>query len=135
MINYFVSYKKDEKDKFKNDLKLRIYNWSVRLVKYLRILSKQEKDEAVKTIVNQLLRSGTSIGANYIEAIGSPTKKDFRNFLAYSLKSCNESKYWLSLMKDTGIDEGKEFNFLLDEAVEISKILGKSVSTLYKEKK
>jgi four helix bundle protein len=115
---------------FKQKLKARIYNWTVRLVKYLRRLSKR-RDRAVWVVTDQLMRSGTSTGANYIEAIGAPTIKDFRNFLAYSLKSSNESKYWLSLINDSGIDNGEDVQILLKEIIEISKILGKSVSTLY----
>lgn len=125
-------YSKEEKSKFQTDLKVRIYKWTIRLVKYLRKLSK-EKENLLRSIIDQVLRSGTSIGANYIEAIGAPTTKDFRKFLAYSLKSSNETKFWLSLIKDSGIDTGsEELIWLLDEVVEISKILGKSVSTLYK---
>jgi len=125
-------YSKEEKDKFKQGMKVRIYNWSVRLVKYLRKLSK-EKEYLVRSILDQVLRSGTSVGANYVEAMGAPTTKDFRKFLAYSLKSCNESKYWLSIIKDTDIDRSEELENLLQEAVELSKIIGKSVSTLYKK--
>lgn len=126
-----MSYNKEEREKFKKELKLRIYKWTVRSTKYLRILS-QRKERIIWVIVDQLMRSGTSVGANYIEATGSPTTKDFRKFLAYSLKSCNESKYWLALIRDSGIDDSEELNWLLQEAVEIANILGKSVSTLYK---
>jgi len=122
-----------EKEEFKKLLKARIYNWTIRLVKYLRILSRAH-DRVIWVIVDQLIRCGTSVGANYIEAIGSPTTKDFRNFLAISLKSCNESKYWLAVIRDTSMDASDELDWLLREAIEISNILGKSVSTLYKTK-
>lgn len=111
-------------------MKIRIYAWTVQLVKYIRELSKKN-ERAVWSILDQVLRSGTSVGANYIEAIGAPTTKDFRNFLAYSLKSCNESKFWLALIRDSGVDRSAELVWLLKEAIEISNILGKSVSTLY----
>ncbi len=127
-------YSKEEREEFKKELKVRIYRWSVRIVKYLRNLSKR-KEQAVRSIIDQLIRSGTSVGANYIEAIGSPTTKDFRKFLSYSLKSSNESKYWLALIRDSKIDDNSELQWLLTESIEISKILGKSVSTLYKEDK
>lgn len=112
-------------------LKLRKYKWSVRLVMYLRSVSKQE-ERFIRSIIDQVLRSGTSVGANYVEAIGSPSTKDFRKFLSYSLKSGNESLYWLSLIKDTKIDESDELQLLITELQEITKILGKSVSTMYK---
>ena len=70
-----------------------------------------------------------------MEAIGGTSDNDFRKFLAYSLKSCNESKYWLALIRDSGIDSDRDLKNLLDEAVELAKILGKSVSTLYKRDK
>lgn len=116
---------------FSATLKLRIYKWSVRLVMYLRSVSKQE-ERFIRSIIDQVLRSGTSVGANYVEAIGSPSTKDFRKFLSYSLKSGNESLYWLSLIKDTKIDESDELQLLITELQEITKILGKSVSTMYK---
>ena len=127
-----MSYTKEGKDKFKQEMKVRVYKWSVKLVKYLRKLSK-EKEYLVRSIIDQVLRSGTSVCANYVEAIGAPTTKDFRKFLAYSLKSCNETKYWLALIKDTDIDNSEELEHLLQESIELSKILGKSVSTLYRE--
>lgn len=122
-----------EKEEFKKLLKARIYNWTIKLVKYLRVLSRAH-DRAIWVTSDQLIRCGTSVGANYIEAIGSPSTKDFRNFLAISLKSCNESKYWLAVIRDTGMDAKDELSWLLQEAIEISNILGKSVSTLYKIK-
>lgn len=118
---------------FGQKLKVRIYNWTVRLTKYLLKLS-NKKERVVWTIVDQLSRSGTSLGANYVEAIGSPSEKDFRKFLSYSLKSGNESKYWLALIRDSKIDSDKELSWLLKEAVELTNILGKSVATLYKKK-
>ncbi len=120
---------------FSKKLKLRIYKWTVHLVKYLRVLSKKKYEEIVKVIVNQLTRSGTSVGANYVEADGACSVKDFRKFLSYALKSSNESKYWLALIRDTDIDNSVEPKELLDEIIEISNILGKSVSTMYKKDK
>ncbi|MBT3817467.1 MAG: four helix bundle protein [Candidatus Magasanikbacteria bacterium] len=117
---------------FRDILKKRIYNWTVQLTIHLRSISKKDS-RFTESIIIQLLRSGTSVGANYVEAIGAPTTKDFRRFLSYALKSCNESKYWLALIRDTHIDESKKHNDLLQEAIELANILGKSVSTLYKQ--
>ena len=58
------------------------------------------RDRSVNTLVNQLLRSSTSIGANIIEAQAGRTKRDFTNFLTHALKSANETKYWLGLLRD-----------------------------------
>ena len=67
-----ISYNYADRETFKKELKARIYNWTVRLVKYLRKLSKNV-DYVVRSIIDQLIRAGTSVGANYIETIGSPT--------------------------------------------------------------
>lgn len=117
---------------FRNNLKVRIYNWTVKLVKELRSLNKNAF-YIDRSIIDQLIRSGTSVGANYVEAIGSPTQKDFRKFLSYSLKSGNESKYWIALMQDTGIANVECMKSLLNEINEITLILGKSVSTMYRK--
>lgn len=129
-----MSYSEEEKEKFKQKMKSRIYKWSVRLVKFLKEVDKRS-DHLIKPLLNQGIRSGTSVCANYVEAIASPTIKDFRKFLSYALKSCNETKYWLSLIDDTEIDKSEELSWLLQEAMELSRILGKSVSTMYKENK
>jgi four helix bundle protein len=82
----------------------------------------------------QLLRSGTSVIANYAEANSASSKKDFINFFTYSLKSANESKLWLSLLKDTNKGDSKELKWLLDELIEISKVLAFSILTLKNKK-
>ena len=61
----------------------------------------------------QLLRSGTSILANYVEANSASSRKDFINFFTYSLKSANESKVWLSLLKDLDKGDKDEVEWLL----------------------
>lgn len=75
--------------KFKNEFKKRLYNWVLRIIKFI---DKLPKDSTCNIIGKQLLRSGTSILANYIEANSASSKKDFINFFTYSLKSSNESK-------------------------------------------
>jgi len=118
---------KNEKEKFKTELKLRIYRWVLDLVKFLDELP---KDIISQKMVDQLFRSGGSIGANYIEAQASSSKKDFINFLHHSLKSSNESKFWLAVLRDTGRADKNKIESLLRELVEISKILGASLITL-----
>ena len=78
----------------------------------------------------QLLRSGTSILANYIEANSASSKKDFINYFNHSLKSANESKVWVCLLRDLHKGDSKEIKWLLDELVEISKVLAASILTL-----
>ena len=85
-------------------------------------------------ITDQLLRSSTSIGANIIEAKSSSSKKDFIKFYEIALKSANETKYWLGLLRDATDADKSKVNQLLKEIEEISKILGSSLLT-FKNKK
>src|SRR3989344_3775646 len=113
---------------FKDELKKRIYHWILRLIKFVETLPKN--DDLCRVARNQLIRSGTSVGANYIEAIAASSRKDFVNFLSHSLKSSNESKFWLALLRDIGKGDGKEINLLLQEVLEIANIFGASIRTL-----
>ena len=83
----------------------------------------------------QLLKSGTSIGANIIEAKSGNSRKNLISFYSIALRSANETKYWLCLVRDTlEVDKG-EVNNLIKEADEISKIIGKSILTLKQNEK
>ena len=79
-------------------------------------------------MIKQLIRSITSILANYIEAQSASSKKDYINFFYYSLKSANESKVWLCLLKDT--NQNNNLERYLAELEEISKILASSILTM-----
>ncbi len=122
---------KNDKEKFKTEFKKRVYFWIIGLIKFLDSLP---KDTITQRITDQLLRSGSSIGANYIEAQASSSKKDFTNFLHYSLKSANESKFWLALLRDTARGDKKEIEKFLKELIEIANILGSSILTLKNRK-
>lgn len=113
---------------FKEEFKKRIYRFILRLIKFIETLPKN--DDFCRIARDQLLRSGTSIGANYIEAIAASSRKDFANFLSYSLKSANESKFWFALIRDTGKGNKNEIEILLKELIEISNIFGSSIKTL-----
>ncbi len=118
---------KNDKEKFKTELKLRIYRWTLKLIKAIDNLA---KDSSSQIMAAQVLRSGTSIGANYIEAQASSSRKDFANFLHHSLKSANETKFWLALLRDSGKLNKSLAEDLLKEAVEIANILGSSLLTV-----
>ena len=77
-----------------------------------------------------MLRSGTSIIGNYVEGQSSSSKKDFINYFNTSLKSSNESKLWLSLLKDSGRAQSTDVEPLLKELEEISEIFAASILTL-----
>ena len=118
---------KNDKENFKTELKRRIYTWVIRLIKFLDPLP---RDTITQRTVDQLFRSGGSIGANYIEAQASSSRKDFANFLHHSLKSANESKFWLALIRDTNRGDPQEIAKLLQELIEIANILGASLLTV-----
>jgi four helix bundle protein len=78
-------------------------------------------------MIDQLLRSSTSIGANLIEAKSAHSKKDFIKYYEIALKSSNETKFWICLLRD-GLKLNKvELNSLLSEVNEISKVIASIV--------
>lgn len=118
---------KNDREKFKNDFKKRLYEFVLRLIVFIDMLPKGMITEVMG---KQLLRSSTSILANYIEANSASSKKDFINFFTHSLKSANESKVWLALLRDTGRGNKQELDWALSELSEISKILASSILTM-----
>lgn len=112
----------------KIELKHRVYLYALDTISFIDGLDK--RDYSVQIISKQLLRSATSIGANIIEAQAGSTKKDFTNFFSYALKSANESKFWLGLLRDSKKANKEQANKLLQETIEISNILGSSILTL-----
>ncbi len=122
-----------QKEKSKNTdksakslLKIRSYYFAINII---RFLDKAPKDYITQTLAKQLIRSATSVGANIIEAQAASSKKDFSNFLSYSLKSSNETKFWLGLLRETR-NLRDEVNPLLQEVNELSNMLGASIITL-----
>jgi len=103
-----------------NNLYNKSYAFAIRVVKSYQYLS-DEKREFI--LSKQLLRSGTSIGANVAEANGAISKADFSAKLFISYKECLETKYWLSLLKDTNFIDQKVFQSMYDDADELAKIL------------
>ena len=85
---------------------------------------KREKRESVLT--NQLVRSGTSVGANIREAFYAHGRADFIAKLQIALKECSESEYWLELLIESGYYEDKR---ILEQCVEIKKLLISSINT------
>jgi len=96
------------------------YDFALLIVKLSRKLMKQEKEFILS---KQLMRSGTSVGANIIEANGAISKSDFSAKMSIAYKECLESKYWLSILKDSGDLIEEEFQNLYLKAGEICKIL------------
>ena len=119
--------------KLKTDLKYRSYIYALDVMKLIDSLDR--KDLSIEVISKQLIRSATSIGANIIEAQAGSSKKDFTNFFSYALKSANETKFWIGLLRDSGKVQKDKADQLLNEAVELSNMLGSSIITLKGKKK
>lgn len=97
------------------------YDFALRIVKVYKYLS-QEKKEFV--LSKQLLRSGTSIGANIEEAIGGQSKADFFAKLTIAYKETRESKYWIRLLRDSDYLSVEQSDDLLKDVEELLKIIG-----------
>jgi four helix bundle protein len=117
----------NDKEKFKKDFKKRLYGFTLKLIEFLDTLP---KDNVSRRLGDQLLRSGTSIIANYVEGQAASSKKDFTNFFNICLKSANESKVWLALLRDSKRVKAEDVEWFLKELEEIANIFGSSVLTL-----
>lgn len=117
----------NDNSKFKSEFKQRLYSFVLRLIGFIERLPKESVGEVMG---KQLLRSGTSILANYVEASSASSRKDFINFFTYSLKSANESKLWLTLLRDTKRGDLSECQWLLKELTEVANILASSILTM-----
>ncbi|MDR0914128.1 MAG: four helix bundle protein [Oscillospiraceae bacterium] len=98
---------------------------SKELAKDIVILCKQLKSP----LANQLIRSGTSIGANIHEANYAQSKSDFINKLEIALKECHETEYWLELLFETGSLEEEQYKKLRNQAGTIRRMLISSCKT------
>ncbi len=96
------------------------YQFAIRIVNTYKYLTSEKKEFVLS---KQLLRCGTSIGANIAEANGAISKADFSSKISIAYKECLESKYWLSLLKDTGFMDTITYNTIYSDAEEIAKIL------------
>ena len=109
-----------------NDLRLKsvaydkAYDLAIRVVKAYKYLKENQKEFVLS---KQLLRSGTSIGANVAEANESISNTEFSAKMSIAYKECLETKYWLSLLKDTKYIEQKAFNSIYQDADEVSRII------------
>ena len=118
---------KEESIKYGNVVLEKSFNFSVRILKFYRFLLKQ--DRSLEPILKQILRSGTSIGANITEAQNAPFTKDFINKLNISLKEARESEYWLNLIKASDIIDEKSFKSLQADCKELIKLLISIIKT------
>ncbi len=106
--------------KSENVIQAKSYAFAVRIVLLYRHLLK-EKREFV--LAKQLLRCGTSIGANVEEAIGGQSRADFVSKLSIAYKEARETSYWLRLLKDTGYLTEQEFDSIYADSDELCRII------------
>jgi len=111
----------------KVNLRDRCYQFSLAVIRFMNDLPDKQ---IYRILGNQLLRAATSVGANIIEAKSSSSRRDFIKFYQISLKSANETEYWLNLWKDVGLVKSFEAEALLRELIEIERMLGASLLTL-----
>ena len=89
-----------------------------------------KQDIITRPLISQLIRSATSIGANYMEANGASSKKDFKNKIFIAKKEAQETKHWLRMLIKCVPDREQEIMSLWKEAQELTLIFGKIVSNL-----
>jgi four helix bundle protein len=104
-----------------NVIQEKSFTFAIRIVNLYKFLC-EEKREFV--LSKQVLRSGTSIGANIEESIGGYSDKDFLSKLSIAYKEARETVYWLKLLLATGYLNQEQANSLLNDAEEICKIIG-----------
>ena len=116
----------------RQDLSERLYRFALDIVKFVKSLS---GNWVASEIGKQLLHSGTSVDANYEEARGAFSTKEFIYKLSIAFREAKESNYWLRLLYDSEIATGPRIEYLLQESKEIRNILGRSVKTARKKNK
>ena len=114
-----------------NIIKNKSYEFALRIIKLYEHLKEKKVDFV---LARQILRSGTSIGANVEEALGGQSKKDFSAKLYIAYKEARETNYWIRILRDSNYLELKLANSLLKECEEIQKIIAKIQLTLKSKK-
>ncbi|MVX35850.1 four helix bundle protein [Myroides sp. LoEW2-1] len=104
-----------------NIIQIKSFKFAVRIIKVYQHLTTEKKEYILS---KQLLRSGTSIGANIEETIGAQSEKDFLSKLSIAYKEARETHYWIRLLAETDYFTPKEKNSLLKDIEELLKLIG-----------
>lgn len=112
---------------YKGVLLRKSIDFGIRVVKLFKYLI--QKDKSLEAIYIQLLKAGTSIGANVSESQSAVSKKDFINKLFISLKESRETDYWLNLFYRTEIINQSEFDSMIKDCDELERLLSSSIKT------
>ena len=113
-----------DKTNQKYDLEERTARFGEDMIDFIKTL---EKNEINRPLINQTIRSATSIGANYMEANGAGSKKDFRNKICICKKETRETKYWLRIIGKANPEKLDPCRKLWDEAQELTLIFSKII--------
>ena len=124
-------YMRGDKKVDKPDILERTIAYSLRIIKVYREL---ERDSVGRVIGKQLLRSGTSIGANVHEAQGGQSKADFVAKMSIAHKEARESAYWMRLIKEAELISARLINDISDETEQLIKILSSILITAKQRK-
>jgi four helix bundle protein len=109
-----------------NVLKTKSYDFALRIVKACRYIATEQREYVLS---KQLLRCGTSIGANVAEANQAQSRPDLISKLSISLKETVETEYWLNLMRDSDILTHAQAESLIYDCIELKKILIAALKT------
>lgn len=109
-----------------NIVKEKSYDFSLRIIKLYRYLIDKEKEFVLS---KQILKCGTSIGANIEEAIGGQSKKDFISKICIAYKEARECHYWIRLLRDSSFIDNTSATSLLNDCDELVKLTGKIISS------
>ncbi|MEW6171048.1 MAG: four helix bundle protein [Candidatus Omnitrophota bacterium] len=108
------------------DIRERTFKFALRIIK---IVSRLPRNREGSELAKQIIRSGTSVGANIEEAMGSRTKKEFTNCMNIAKRESRETRYWLRLIMSSDLLNDSETKSLLEENEEILKVLTSIVKT------
>jgi four helix bundle protein len=114
-----------------NVVQIKSYAFAIKIVNICKFLQAQKKEYILS---KQLIRSGTSIGANIEEAIGGQSRKDFFAKLTISYKEARETKYWIRLLTDTNYLTKEQTAPLLEDIEELLRIIGSIQKTIRSSK-
>ncbi len=110
----------------KSPLISKSFSFAVKCINLYKHLDETKKEFVLS---KQILRSGTSVGANIREAQNAQSKADFIHKLSISQKECDETLYWLELLLETNFISKEEFNSINSEALELLKMLRSAIIT------
>lgn len=109
-----------------DDIAERLLEFAIRII---RLADALPESPAARHICGQVVRCGTSAGANYEEARGAESSKDFVHKLGICLKELRETRYWLKIIAHTNLVPLKKMSEITQEADELCRIIGKSIVT------